>query len=126
MSKWLSYSHALLELSKAAVNGTLRQFQRPRDAINFIQSTIRREFSGTEDTLLFVHAQNARRAWSWLANSRITIDSIAFGEEPPQLISLWRGLRIIRVRDSNDHETPEWYAQSGAETGFMKGVSDDQ
>ncbi|MGB9632562.1 MAG: pPIWI_RE module domain-containing protein [Chloroflexaceae bacterium] len=123
LSDWLSYPHALLELSKAAVNGTLRQFQRPRDAINFIQSTIRREFSGTEDTLLFVHAQNARRAWSWLANSRITIDSIAFGEEQPQLISRWRGLRIIRVRDSDSHETPEWYARSGAETGFMKGVS---
>ncbi len=123
LSTWLPYPQALLALSRAAVNGTLHEFQRPRDAIRFIQPTIEREFIGTGDTLLLVHAQNARRAWSWLANNRITIDSIAFGEEPPQPINRWRGLRIIRVRDRQSHETPEWYAQSEAETGFMKGLS---
>ncbi|MGB9752773.1 pPIWI_RE module domain-containing protein [Roseiflexus castenholzii] len=123
LSAWLPYPQALLELSKAAGNGKLDRFQRPRDSIHFILDTIRREFMGTGDTVLFVHAQNARRAWPWLTNHRITVDGIAFGEEPPQPISNWRGLRIIRVRDSQFHETPEWYAKNESETGFMQGVS---
>lgn len=28
----------------------------------------------------------------------------------------------MRVRDSQAHETPEWYAQNGADVGFAQGV----
>lgn len=122
MPGWLPYPNALLALSKAAVRGALQSFQRPRDALKFIRPSIEREFAGMGDTLLLVHAQNARRAWPWLVNSRITEDALTFGEEPPQPLQRWPGLRIIRIRDSQSHETPEWYAQSGANTGFGRGL----
>lgn len=119
---WLAYPNALLELSKAAVKGKLQSFQRPRDALRFIRPTIEREFTGMGDTLFLAHAQNARRAWPWLGNGRITEDALTFSDEPPQPLLRWRGLRVIRIRDSQAHETAEWYAQRGANTGFTQGL----
>lgn len=119
---WLPYPQALLALSKAAVRGEIQAFQRPRDALRFIRPTIEREFAGMGETLLLAHAQNARRAWPWLANNRLSVDTLTFGEEPPQSLRRWRGLRVIRIRDSQSYETPEWYAQSEADTGFTRGL----
>ncbi|NCC37748.1 MAG: DUF3893 domain-containing protein, partial [Chloroflexia bacterium] len=119
---WLTYPDALLAIAKAAVTGTLQSFQGPREALRFIRPTIEREFAGISATLLLVHAQNARRAWPWLGNSRITTDMLAFSDEPPQPMLRWPGLRIIRIRDSQAHETAEWYAQRGAETGVTQGI----
>lgn len=119
---WMPYPKALLALSQAAVRGEIQAFQRPRDALRFIRPTIEREFAGMGDTLLLAHAQNARRAWPWLGNNRLALDALTFGEEPPQPLQRWRGLRVIRIRDNQSYETPEWYAQSGDDTGFTRGV----
>jgi hypothetical protein len=122
LTSWLPYPQALLALAQAAAKGTLREFQRPRDALRFIRPTIEREFASMGDTLLITHAQNMRSGWPWLGNTRLSIDSLTFGDEPPQAIQRWQGLRIARVRDSQAHETPEWYAQSGPDTGFSQGL----
>lgn len=120
--RWLPYPQALLAVSKAAIRGGLQEFQRPRDALRFLRPTIEREFAGMGDTLLLAHAQNARQAWPWLGNTRLTVDALTFGEEAPQRLQRWQGLRIVRVRDSQSFETPEWYAQSGPDTGFTQGL----
>ncbi|MDW8145209.1 MAG: DUF3962 domain-containing protein [Roseiflexaceae bacterium] len=110
LEKWLPYPRALLALAHAAAEGRLKAFQRPCDALPFLRKTIEHELAGAGDTLLLVHAQNARAAWRWLENRQLTQDAFAFGREPPQPISKWHGLRILRIRDSRLHETPEWYA----------------
>jgi hypothetical protein len=122
LETWLLYPQALLALSNAAVNGSLKAFKKPNDATGFIQQTIRREFGAAGDVLLLTHAQNARQAWSWLSNTRITQDAIAFGSETPIPITELSKLRIIRTRDSQLSETPEWYAFHENETGFASGL----
>jgi hypothetical protein len=76
------------------------------------------------ETLLLCHAQNLRFAWPWLQNGHIACDVIAFGNEAPQAVSRWPGLRVVRVRSNQSHETPEWYAQNPDEDeqGFTKGL----
>lgn len=122
LAKWLPYPQALLEVARVAANGKLSEFQRPHTAIN-VADSILLELRSAGNTLLLVHAQNARRAWPWLANNRITIDQLAFNEESPQPIKHWPGLRVIRIRDRQGHETPEWYARHETATGYMKGLS---
>ncbi len=122
LETWLLYPQALLALSNAAVSGKLNAFKKPNDATGFIQQTIRREFGAAGDVLLLAHAQNARRAWPWLSNALIARDAIAFGNETPVPIIDLKNLRIIRIRDSQLSETPEWYASNANETGFASGL----
>ena len=115
---WLPYREALLKIAKGEAKG----FQKPEEAMmRFIKPKLE-EVLSLGDTLLLCHAQNLRSAWSWLANKHITLDKIAFGKEKPEVITHFKGLRIVRVRDSQSHETPEWYAQKGDEKGWCEGI----
>lgn len=62
------------------------------------------------DLLMMVSAQNARNTWSWLTNPQIGIDQVSFEKDQEMDISNFKGLRIIRVRDAAQSETPEIYA----------------
>ncbi len=116
---WLPYREALVAIAK----GEARGFSRSQEAIRFIQPTLERDVVPLGDVLLLCHAQNLGCAWSWLYNRQITIDSLAFSRnETPMPITAFPGLRVVRVRDSQGHQTPEWYAQAGDEQGFSGGL----
>jgi len=116
---WLPYREALVAIARGEATG----FSRSQEAIRFIQPTLERDVVPLGDVLLLCHAQNLGCAWSWLYNRQITIDSLAFSRnETPMPITAFPGLRVVRVRDSQGHQTPEWYAQAGDEQGFSGGL----
>jgi hypothetical protein len=116
---WLTYREALLKIACGEAKG----FKRVEEAImRFVRPKLQ-EVTALGDTLLICHAQNLRSAWQWLNNGNITSDRVAFGRENPlDITRVDRNLRIVRVRDSQGHETPEWYAPKGDEQGWTKGL----
>lgn len=116
---WLPYRECLLKIA----GGEAKGFNRLSEAMmRFVRPKLQ-EVTALGDTLLVCHAQNLRSEWQWLNNRNITPDQIAFGREKPLDISrVDRNLRIVRVRDSQGHETPEWFAQKGDEQGWTKGL----
>ncbi len=116
---WLTYREALLKIACGEAKG----FKRVEEAImRFVRPKLQ-EVTALGDTLLICHAQNLRKAWQWLNNGNITSDRVAFGRENPlDITRVDRNLRIVRVRDSQGHETPEWYAPKGDEQGWTKGL----
>lgn len=116
---WLSYRECLLKIA----GGEAKGFNRLSEAMmRFVKPKLQ-EVTALGDTLLICHAQNLRSAWQWLNNGNITSDRVAFGRENPlDITRVDRNLRIVRVRDSQGHETPEWYAPKGDEQGWTKGL----
>lgn len=107
---WLPYREALLELARTDVLGSQ---QSRADYTAFFRTQLRQAASEQHDTLLICHAQKMRETWSWLSNSHLVPDAITFRTgEPATPIAEWPGLRIVRVRDAQSHETPEWFAES--------------
>jgi hypothetical protein len=118
MDHWLPYREMLLKVGRGEVAGVAKD----KEALPFVQKIVSRDLKG--DTLLLCHAQNLRATWPWLANAKIAVDRFAFLEnEALQPISTRPGLRIIRVRDSDANETPQWYApyEDGTVT-YTKGL----
>lgn len=118
MDGWMPYAEVLLTIGQGKING----YSRPYQVLPFIQQRLEHDILPQGDTLLLCHAQNLRRAWMWLANGRLSIDSLSFGTESPLPITEWPGLRIVRVRSSQQDETPEWYAVKPDDFGFSKGL----
>ena len=121
LEDWLPYPQALLAIAQGKAKG----FHQARQAMPFIRETLEGEILPQGDTLLLCHAQNLRSAWPWLANVRLSQDSLSFGKEKPMSITEWPGLRIVRIRSSQDQETPEWFAEHeayGDDVGFAKGL----
>ncbi|MGK7903736.1 MAG: DUF3962 domain-containing protein [Hormoscilla sp.] len=128
-NQWLPYREALLKIGKEEVKG----FKRPEEAmLKFIKPKLHDviyQDRSPKDTVLFCHAQNTRHAWKWLNNGNIALDMVFLGKEKPQPINRYfPGLRIVRIRDSQSHETPEWYAQNkllaekDKEQGWAQGI----
>lgn len=118
---WLPYREALLRIAQ----GEVQNYQRQEEAVmQFIKPKLNDVLS-LGDTLLLCHAQNIRGVWKWLTNGNITLDKVVFGNEKPLHISRFpfNKLRIVRVRDNQGYETPEWYAQKdGDGNGFSEGI----
>lgn len=118
---WLPYQQALLAIGKGQAQGYTYPHQSK--TMKFIQKKLENDVLALGETLLICHAHNLRRTWTWLQDGKITIDNIAFGKEPPEPIDdEWEGLRIVRVRSSQSHETPEWYGLKEDAQGFSKGL----
>lgn len=122
INEWLPYRELLLEISSTE---NVIGFDRRNKALPFIQQVIEQELVAEGDTILMCLAQNMRRAWSWLQDQNIVFDKIAFGDEKLRAIQDFEGLRIVRIRSSQNHETPEWYAvdeDNDEKYGFSKGL----
>jgi len=121
IDRWLPYRDLLIEInSTEKVIG----FDRRNKALPFIQQVIETELVAEDRTILMCLAQNMRSAWSWLQDQHIILDKITFGDEKPRSIQDFKGLRIVRIRSSQNHETPEWYAvdEDDEKYGFSKGL----
>lgn len=77
-----------------------------------------------EPTVVLAYAQNIRRSWEWLNNNHVIADKIQFGNGPVQALDLYgKQLRLIRVRDAEHNETPQWWAPDGDEfAGIATGL----
>ena len=117
---WLPYREALLELSKMDVLGNQN---KRADHAAFLRAQLRNAVSKERDTLLICHAQNMRETWKWISNTNLVCDAVAFrAGEPVAPISEWPGLRIVRVRDGQSHETPEWFAEEADRRSASQGL----
>lgn len=120
--EWLPYSEALKALACAApFEG--RKGAASVEAIHFVQQIIEEDVSGLGDVLLLTCAQNLRYKWHWLTNTDLKMDEIRFADNQSALpVSIYPGLRHVRVRTSDGSETPEYYGQRGDSHGLPKGL----
>jgi hypothetical protein len=72
-----------------------------------------------QDLLLMTHAQNSRSYWNWLTNNGLTCDSIYFEPGISTDASEFPNLRVVRVRESNEGETPQVFAISSKDKKKM-------
>lgn len=114
-SGWLPYPEALVEVAR-------RQHElgipRARFAA-FVEKTLH-ECSRLSPVLLICHGQNARQHWPWLTNKGLVQDKIIWAEggtgAPPA------GLRVARLRDGDQEETPQWVAEHDGRQGIPSGL----
>jgi hypothetical protein len=102
---WVPYSKLLTKLT-GKVRGDQEKYEedQKRAVAIFIRDTLGK-LAGTQ-VVVVAYAQNARSRWGFLGDGRTVADKIQFGDGPVQRIALYRGLRLIRVRDGLREETP--------------------
>lgn len=120
---WMPYRQALLKLAK--IDALKPQGNATIDYALYIRAQIEDSLSPSADTLVLCQAQNLRSVWPWLANSRIVADAVSFDPKNPRTtipIEDLPGLRIIRIRDAQGNETPEWFAQDDERQSASQGI----
>jgi argonaute-like protein/RNase H domain-containing protein/MID domain-containing protein len=85
-----------------------REEQR-KETARYLQKMIR-SLRG-EPTMLLTHSQNSRMHWPWLQDGQTEMDLIRTGHAPPA--GLDPDLRMIRIRDADGRETPQWWGNAG-------------
>ena len=72
--------------------------------------------------MLLAHSQNSRLHWPWLQDGQAEMDLIRTGHAPPA--GLDPDLRMIRIRDGDGRETPQWWgnAKPSAINGLPPGL----
>ncbi|RFU39440.1 DUF3893 domain-containing protein [Actinomadura logoneensis] len=119
--EWVPYPVMLLRLAaraevEAAVDtdepvpqprATRRQSadEQRRSTEQWLQK-VQRRLRGTP-TLLFVHAQNARRHWTWIQDGRAERDRTRTGHAPARRLD--PDLRLLRVRGAGNREVAQWW-----------------
>lgn len=115
----LLYPEALIKLATDLHEADPRLAPRgDRSVERFLEDALRL-WAGPE-ALVLAQAQNLRRHWPWLKNGNLLLDQVQWGTATTP-VSDCPGLRIVRVRDADGHETPEWYAV-GAQTSHTEGL----
>ncbi|GLY99648.1 DUF3962 domain-containing protein [Actinoplanes sp. NBRC 103695] len=69
-------------------------------------------------TMLLTHSQNSRMHWPWLQDGNAEPDLIKTGHAPAA--SLDADLRLVRLRDADGRETPQWWGNPT--TGGINGL----
>lgn len=110
MSEWVPYPQLLKSLTSQISKDELKtKPQQSAATAAFIKKTL--SAMRGSPTLVFIRAQNIRMRWPWLLNPGLVQDRIGFDNGPLQRIGLiGKQLRVIRVADSDNDETPEWWA----------------
>jgi len=123
MQGWIPYPGLLKKLTGKVRGSDLKYAdQQKSENARFIRQVLY-ALRG-EPTLVLTHAQNGRSSWDWLKNTHLVADKVQLGDGPVQGLSLQgRQLRLIRVRDSEREETPQWWAPETEElAGISKGL----
>jgi hypothetical protein len=125
MQQWVPYPELLRRLSSQERGDDLKtKAQQRAETARFIRQVLY-TLRG-EHTLVLTHAQNARQSWDWLQDGLLEPDRIQLGDGPVQNLALQgRNLRIIRLRDGERDETPQWWAPDDDdedEAGLSKGL----
>lgn len=125
MQQWVPYPELLRRLTgqERGENLKSKALQRAETArfVRQVLYTLR-----GEHTVVLTHAQNARQSWDWLQDGLLEPDRIQLGDGPVQNLALQgRNLRIIRLRDGERDETPQWWApdeDKEDDAGLSKGL----
>ena len=125
MQQWVPYPELLRRLSGRERGDDLKtKAQQRAETARFVRQVLY-TLRG-EHTVVLTHAQNARQSWDWLQDGLLEPDRIQLGDGPVQDLALQgRNLRVIRVRDGERDETPQWWAPDGDEedeAGLSKGL----
>ena len=76
--------------------------------------------------MVLTHAQNVSQSWDWLQDGLLEPDRIQLGDGRVQNLALkGMNLRIVRLRDGERDETPQWWAPDEGdedEAGLSKGL----
>lgn len=102
--QWRSMPDAICEL--ATQSGVKNNSDR---VIDNMLSTLTQNYSAADDIYLFVHAQNARRYWTWIQDSKF---------DPASTPS--KKIHIIRIRDQDSNEVPQAYGLSTERETFIE------
>nr|WP_241683713.1 RNaseH domain-containing protein [Actinomadura sp. J1-007] len=87
--------------------------RRQRETMAFLRHLVAAQQG--RPTVLMAHAQNFRSDWPWLGNTSMTMDRIDLGDGDDVPVSLWgNDLHVVRVRDSQGDETPQYYGRAGS------------
>ncbi len=123
LETWVPYPELLKQLA-GQVRGPESQSAKMQAAET--ARFIRRALSSLQrvPTVVLTYAQNARSRWEWLLNGQLIADKIQLGDLPAQNLALsGKSLRLIRVRDGERDETPEWWApDENGHAGYSKGL----
>ncbi|MDJ0730829.1 MAG: RNaseH domain-containing protein [Crocosphaera sp.] len=116
--EWIPYREALTKINDAE---SWKNDKEGKNKVrNFIQKKLKTKELRDKPTILYCKAENIRQAWSWLQDTQISNEGLSFGERDKPLFEEFKGLRVIRLRNS---ETPEWFAVEGKEiSGFPRGL----
>ncbi|MEV8374990.1 RNaseH domain-containing protein [Kribbella sp. NPDC056861] len=117
---WEPLHQGLVDIGRLHVNAELKC--GTEDVLRFIKETIAEATAAYPDLLLLTHAQNLRSVWGMLANTRIGLDTISYGTEEAEPISVIPGLRHVRVRGSSGGETPQCFGVNEDGSGQPKGL----
>lgn len=123
METWVQYPELLTQLAgQMRVPEPQSAKTQAAETARFIRqalSSLRRE-----PTVVLAHAQNARSRWEWLLNGQLIADKIKLGDQSVQNLALFgKEWRLIRVRDGERDETPEWWApDENGHAGYSKGL----
>src|SRR6266702_6101899 len=123
LTQWVPYGQLLQAIGQ---NGTIEETWNREAAQSLTERFIRQVLYTTRirPTLLLTHAQNLRSWWPSLTNSAVIRDQVGFGGTTGNAALYGRGLRHIRVRDSDSFETPQWFApnENTGRPGLAEGL----
>ena len=125
MQQWVPYPELLRRLTGQERGDDLKtKAQQRAETARFVRQVLY-TLRG-EHTVVLTHAQNARQSWDWLQDGLLEPDRIQLGDGPVQNLALQgRNLRVIRLRDGERDETPQWWApdeDEEDEAGLSKGL----
>ena len=125
MQQWVPYPELLRRLTGQEQGENLKtKAQRRAETARFVRQVLY-TLRG-EHTVVLTHAQNMRQSWDWLQDGLLESDRIQLGDGPVQSLALQgRNLRIVRLRDGERDETPQWWAPDEGdedEAGLSKGL----
>lgn len=115
---WRPYRDGLMALAR----NDATSYPKARDAARFLATTIEQDLTALGPSIVMVMRRNLSEAWPYVANKHLVTDHIRFGSEELRPISALPGLRLLRLRDSTDQETPEWVALDGEKVSITKGL----
>ena len=115
MQTWVPYPALLKGLTGQVRGAELKTAEQQKaETARFVRQILY-NLRG-EPTVALVHAQNMRSRWEWVSNNRVIADKIQVGNGPVQeLVLHGKNLRLIRLRDGDRNETPQWWAPDGDE-----------
>ncbi|MEU0486643.1 RNaseH domain-containing protein, partial [Streptosporangium sp. NPDC006013] len=117
---WKPIHLGLIEIYREHCSADLEY--KTNDIYQFIKNVTEDAARTFPDVLLLTHAQNLRRAWKFLSNGNLGLDTIEFDADSRRPISTLSGLRHIRVRTADYNETPECYGINDEGVGQPTGL----
>lgn len=123
MSAWAPYPDLLKGLTGDIRGQDLKSAeQQAAETARFLRQVLYNLRS--EPTVVLTHAQNMRSSWEWLLNPQLIPDKIRLSAGLTQDLALHgKTLTLIRIRDSDNNETPQWWSPKENEfAGFATGL----